>query len=51
MRKLFVLIALVFTLTVLAEPYVNVIVVDGIAGVTARTSISHKFETVFVWKW
>jgi hypothetical protein len=51
MRKLIVLIALLLTVTVLADPYVNVIVDDGIAGVTARTSVHHKFESVFVWRW
>ena len=49
MRKLIITIVFV-AVYFIARPYVSIVIDDGIAGISTRTSIEHKFETVLVWR-
>ena len=51
MKKLLVTLALLIVLYFSARPYVLVTIDDGIAGISTRTSVQHKFETLAVWRW
>jgi hypothetical protein len=51
MKKLVVSIVLIITLYFAARPFVLVTVDNGIAGISTRTSVQHKYETLAVWRW
>lgn len=48
MRKLFVVLALLIAVYFTARPYVH-ITLDDVSGVSVRSSVQHKFETLWSW--
>jgi len=51
MKKIIVSIALLIALAIATRPYIVVTVDDGIAGISTRSSVEHKFQTLAVWRW